>query len=174
MKKILIVILMLGVSFVSTAQNFEKYEEMADVNGVFITENMFKLLSKLDIESDKEDQQYFEMIKSLEGLKVLSTTNSKIGSEMKTDAEKYISSGGLEELMRVKNDGKSLKFYSKPGNSEEKIRQLFMFMTQDEDTTTRYVLLSLTGNIDLNKVGELSGKLKGVPGAEDLKNIKSK
>src|SRR5690625_773753 len=86
MKKILIVILMLGVYFVSTAQNFEKYEEMADVNGVFITENMFKLLSKLDIESDKEDQQYFEMIKSLEGLKVLSTTNSKIGSEMKTDA----------------------------------------------------------------------------------------
>lgn len=175
MKNIIIAILLLGSTMLSSAQNLEKYEEMAEVNGVFITQHMFELLSKIDMESeDPEEQRFVNLIENLEGLKVLTTVNEEIGVEMKTDVDAYISSDGLEELMRVKKDGKFLKFYSKPGSTEEKVSQLFMFMTNNEKVEKRYVLLSITGDIDLNDIGELTGKLKGVPGAEELENIKPK
>lgn len=175
MKNIIIAILLLGSTMLSSAQNLEKYEEMAEVNGVFITQHMFELLSKIDMESeDPEEQRFVNLIENLDGLKVLTTVNENIGVEMKTDVDAYISSDGLEELMRVKKDGKFLKFYSKPGSTEEKVSQLFMFMTNNEKVEKRYVLLSITGDIDLNDIGELTGKLKGVPGAEELENIKPK
>ncbi|HLS31863.1 MAG TPA: DUF4252 domain-containing protein [Flavobacteriaceae bacterium] len=175
MKNIVIAILLLGYSLMSSAQNLDKYEDMAEVNGVFITQHMFELLSKINMESeDAEEQRFVNLIENIDGLKVLTTVNQNIGVEMKTDVNAYIAADELEELMRVKKDGKSLKFYFKPGSSEEKVSQLFMFMTKNEKAETRYVLLSITGDIDLNDIGELTGKLKGVPGAEELKNVKPK
>ena len=173
MKIYLTSFLALIFSLFLSAQSLEKYEEMPEVDGVFITQNMFELLSKIDIESDDpEEQNFVELIKNLEGIKVLTTTNSEVGLQMKTDVKSYISSGNLEELMRVKKDGKFLKFYSKPGSTEKKVSQLFMFMTDEKEAEKRFVILSIVGDIDLSEIGQMAGELEGIPGAEELKNIK--
>lgn len=166
-------LLALLFSLVLNAQNLEKYEEMPEVDGVYITQNMFELLSKIDVESDDpEEQNFVELIKNLKGIKVLTTTNVEVGSQMKTDVNSYVSSENLSELMRVKKEGKFLKFYSKPGSTDQKVSQLFMFMTDEDTSEKRFVVLSIIGDIDLSEIGQMAGELKGVPGAEELKNIK--
>jgi len=170
--KIYISIITLLFSLFLGAQNLEKYEEMPEVDGVFITQNMFELLAKVDIESNNpEEKDFIELIKNLKGIKVLTTTNLEVGSQMKTDVESYLSSENLEELMRIKQQGKFVKFYSKPGSTAEKISQLFMFMTDEEKSEKRFVILSIIGNIDLKEIGNMAGELEGIPGAEELKNI---
>lgn len=174
MKKLIIMVAVLGLSFGAKAQNFDKYQDMAEVDGVFITQHLFKLISKIDIKTeDPEEQQVLELIKNLEGIKVLSTHNGNIGEQMKEDVQKFTSSESLNELMRVKQANKNVVFYSKPGNSDEKVSELFMFMT-DKEPDELYVLLSLTGDIDLSKIGQIAGELDGVPGMEELKNVKNK
>jgi hypothetical protein len=59
---------------------------------------MFELMSKVDV-SDKQAQQYMNHQK-LDNLRVFTTTSIKATNELKSTADKYVKSTGLEELMR--------------------------------------------------------------------------
>lgn len=173
MKKLAIGLMLLVAPLLMMGQSFDKYEDMDGVDGVFISQHMFKLLSKISVkDTDADAQKALDMIKNLTGINVLTTTNTSIGNNMKADFDAYTASSKMEELMRVKNDGKYLKFYSKPGSTEEKISELYMFMTDKENGSDRFVLLSITGDIDLDAISDMAGDLDGVPGAKELKNIK--
>lgn len=175
MKSLIIILAVFCMPFLSSGQNFAKFENDAKVDGMVITQNMFKLLSKIDIKSEDSDVQgLLHLIKNIEDVRVLTTTDRKIGSEMEKEVSASTSGNQLEELMRVRNDGKNLKFFSSPGSSPEKVSQLFMFMSEDEGKGTRYVMLSIRGDIDLDEISNLAESLPGVPGAEELKNVNSK
>lgn len=175
MKKIILMLSLIGLAWGAQAQQLDKYEEMEGVDGVFVTQHMFELLSKIDVDADgPDDESYESLIKSLTGMKVLTTLKSDIGVDMENDAKAYITAEKLEELMRVHKDGKNLKFYSKPGSADNKVSELFMVMTQKEDAAKRYVVLSLTGDIDLDEIGKVSADFKEVPGAKELQNVKAK
>jgi len=85
---------------------------------------------------------------------------------MKSVADKYIKTAGLEELMRVNDKGKNIKIMVKSGSSDSQIKELLMFMEggKGEDT----VLMSLTGDFDLNEISILTDKMR-IPGGDDLK-----
>lgn len=174
MKTVLISLLMAILPFLTQAQNFEKYEQMDNVDQMVITQNMFKLLADIDIKNEDPDvQRYLELVNNLKSIKVLSTEDSTVGQQMQKDVKRYISSSELDELMRVKKDGKNVSFYSKPGSSSGKVSQLLMFLSNKEDGKLHYVVFSITGDIDLNAIARMADDLK-VPGAKELKNVKSK
>lgn len=174
MKKVVILLMIFGLSWGMKAQDFDKYQDMPEVDGVFITQHMFKLISKINIQTeDPDERQLLELIKNLDGIKVLSTQNENIGKQMKSDAQVFANAQHLNELMRVKKADKNIVFYSKPGSTDNKVSQLFMFMT-DKQPDELFVLLSVTGDIDLDKIGQIAGELNGVPGMDELKNVKNK
>lgn len=146
---------------------FDKFDGQDDVTSVIVNKKMFDIMSKVKVDaSDKETQQYMNLIKKLDNLKVFTTKNTKIEADMKLSAEKYIKTANLEELMRINDSGKNVKIYVKSGTTDTKIKELFMFIdgSKNEDT----VLLSLTGNFDLNEISVLTDKMK-LPGGADLK-----
>ena len=66
--------------------------------------------------------------------------------------------------MRVKDKDTNVKFYIKEGKDDDHVRELLMFMTgienvQMNDRKIETVLLSLTGDIDLNKISSLTSKM---------------
>jgi hypothetical protein len=75
--------------------------------------------------------------------------------------------------MRVNEDGKNIKFYSKPGRNENFVSELLMFMEGEKDGKPIAVILSITGDIDLTQLSKLATDLK-VPGAEELKKVNKK
>jgi len=174
-KQILILVTaFLMAPFLSNAQNFEKYTDMPGVSSMLVTSEMFKLLSDIDFESeDPETQAYVSLIENLENIRVISTTDSGIGSKMATDAKSYLKSSGMKMLMSFKDDGQDVKFYIRPGSSEGLVKELFMFMEGKENGKPMTTIMRITGNVDLKQVSKLAKDLD-VPGAGELEKVDEK
>ena len=175
MKKLTIILALLMAPVLVSAQNqFDSFEDENDVTSVIVTKNMFKLLSKMDLDSqDPEAKEYLAMVDNLDNIKVFTTENPTVASKMDASVAKYVaSSKGLGELMRVKDDGKNIKFYSKEGKNENFVSELLMHMNGNIDGKKMTVIMSITGNIDLKQISKLTAELN-VPGSEELKNIKT-
>ncbi|HET8854523.1 MAG TPA: DUF4252 domain-containing protein [Salinimicrobium sp.] len=174
MKKSLIIIAVaLLMPIVSNAQNFAKYESMKGVDAVVITNKMFKLLTKIDLNADDpETQEYIDLIENLDEIRVFTTNQSSVRNQMAADVAEYLENSSLEELMRVKEDGKMVKFFYKPGKSEDYVSQLFMFMEGEEENEPISVILNITGEINLTQVSKLASDFD-IPGGEQLENIEN-
>jgi Domain of unknown function (DUF4252) len=152
---------------------FDKFDGQEEVSTIIVNKKMFEMMGKVKMDpADKEAQQYLNLVKKLDNLKVFVTSNPKITAEMRTAADKYLKTAGLEELMRVSDGGKNVRIYMKSGAKDTEVRELFMFMEggpKDKET----VLLLLTGNFDLNEISALTEKMN-LPGGDDLKKASTK
>ncbi len=159
--------LFLATSSLFAQSAFDKFDGQDDVTSIIVNKKMFDLMSKVKMDaSDKDTQQYLALIKKLDNLKVFTTKSTRVEGEMKLAAEKYVKTAGLEELMRVNDNGRNVKIMVKSGTTDTQIRELLMFIegAKNEDT----VLMSLTGNFDLNQLSVLTDKMR-IPGGDDLK-----
>ena len=173
MKKITLALLALIVPFLTNAQSFDKYESMKEVDAVVVTSKMFKLLTKIDLNADDpETQAYIDLIENLKEMKVLSTTKDDIRKQMAIDVASYIKKGNMEELMRVSEDGKTVRFYYKPGKNDDYVSQLFMFMEGEEKNKPMSVILNITGEINLAQVSKLANDFK-IPGGKELEKVET-
>lgn len=146
---------------------FDKFDGQDDVTSIIVNKKMFDLMSKVKMEaSDKEAQQYLSLIKKLDNLRVFTTKSTRVQNEMKATATSYIKSAGLEELMRISENGRNIKIMVKSGSTDSQIRELLMFIEGAKGDDT--VLMSLTGNFDLNEISALTDKMR-FPGGDDLK-----
>ncbi|MFD1095725.1 DUF4252 domain-containing protein [Salegentibacter chungangensis] len=174
MKKLIIAVIAALMPFMTTAQSFEKYENMKDVDAMIVTSKMFKMLAKVDLsDTDPEAKQYIKLIENLDQIRVFTSKDTKVRNQMANDVKSYLQGGSLEQLMRVTEDGKNIKFYSRPGKNDNYVSELFMFMEGNKDGEPISIILSITGQIDLSQLSRLTSDLK-VPGAEELKNIENK
>lgn len=171
LKKIVIVALVLLVSNKFSAQSvFDKFDNQDDITTIIVNKKMFSLMSKIDAK-DKEGQQFMALVKKLDNLKVFMTASDKKSDEMKMTADKFVKSEGLEELMRINEKGKNVKIYVKSGNKESQIKELMMFI--EGSGKEQSVLMSLTGNFDLDELAVLTDKMN-LPGGSDLKKAGKK
>jgi len=168
MKKLIITLIVVLVSSPFFGQSaFDKFDGQDDVSSVIVNKKMFELMSKVKVDvSDKEAQQYMNLIKKLDNLKVFTTQNPKIQGEMKLAADKYVKTAGLEELMRINDKGKNIKIMVKSGAKDAQIKELLMYV--DGGSNEDSILMSLTGDFDLNEISVLTDKMK-IPGGDDLK-----
>lgn len=163
--------LLVLISITGYSQNFNKYDTMKNVDAVVMTSKMFKLLSKVDLSSsDPEAQQYLDLIDNLKEIRIYTSNQNSIRSQMADDVSSYLNKGSLDELMRVSESGRNIKFYSRPGKNDNFVSELFMFMEGEKDGKPISVIMSITGNLDLTKISKLTSELK-VPGSEELKNV---
>lgn len=176
MKKLALLFTLAILPVFSFGQNaFDVFEDAKDVTSVVVTKNMFKLLSKMDLNSsDPEAQAYLNMVDNLDNIKIFTTENPVEAKNMDAAVAKYVaSSKDLGELMRVKDKGKNIQFYSKEGTNENFVRELLMYLSGSENGKNTTVIMSITGNIDLKQISKLTEELK-VPGSDSLKNIDKK
>lgn len=164
MKKFLITVVLALMPSVFFAQStFDKYDGLEDVTAVIVNKKMFEMMGNIK-SNDKESQQYMNLVKKLDNLRVFVTSSPKITSDMKLTSDKYLKSASLEELMRVNDGGKNIKIYVKSGGSTTKVKELLMFIEGGGKDET--VLMSLKGDFDLNDVSALTDNL---PGGDALK-----
>ena len=164
-KLILSLVLVLSTSTFFAQSVFDKFEDQEGITSIIVNKKMFSLLSKMDVKN-KEDQQYINLIKKLENLRVFVTKSDKKADEIKSASDKYIKTGNLEELMKINDKGKSVKIYVRSGASDSQIKELMMFIEGSGNEET--VLMSLLGDFDLNELSVLTDKMN-LPGGDDLK-----
>jgi hypothetical protein len=169
MKKLVLVLMfsVLPAAFYGQAA-FDKFDGQDDVTSVIVNKKMFEMMGSVKMENkDKASQQYLNLIKKLDNLKVFTTTSTRVTSEMKTTADKYMKTSGLEELMRINDGGKNIKIWAKSGTKDSQIKELLMFM-EGTSKGNETVLMSLTGDFDLNEISVLTDKMR-LPGGDELK-----
>ena len=157
------------VSQVLFSQNvFEKFENNDEVTTVIVSKKMFEMMGRVKVDSkDPQTQQFMNLVKKLENLKVYSTENLKVGAELKLAAEKYLKTANLEELMRINDSGKNVRILVRTGAKDTQVRELFMLIegsAKDNET----IVLSLTGDFDLNEISALTDQMN-LPGGDELK-----
>ena len=180
----IVALLMLPLS--GMAQNvFDKYSDNENVTFVSIKPKMFQMLAKMDINTDDpEAQEYINMVNSITSFKTMATDDKDISS----DIVKWVKSRStsLEELMVVKDDGVNMTFYVKQGKDADHVSELLMFIngldavTKDSNIeingkkrTLETVVISLTGDIDLNQISKLANKMD-LPGGKELEKKSKK
>ena len=166
MKKYILILLMTVLPLAGFSQSlFDKFEDMDEVTSVVVNKSMFNLLAKIDVEvDDPEARDFMDIASSLKSLKVFTTDNKNIGADMKSAVNSYLGSSKLEELMRIKDKDANVKFYIKQGRDDDHVSELLMFVTGIKDVEAdgrkfETVILSLTGDIDLNKINSLTKKM---------------
>jgi hypothetical protein len=159
------VLFSIGLSTAVFAQSqFDKFEDIEGVTSVIVNQKAFSLMSKIGSESDEE---YLDLIKNIETLKVFATENKNVAAQMASEVDKYLKTANLEELMRVKDGEDRVNIYVKQGKSEDFVRELFMFVKSGDIDLGESVIISLTGNIDLKQISKLTEKMD-LPGGEHL------
>lgn len=175
MNRLIITLLLILAPFLSQSQSFEKYEDMAGVDAMVMTSKMFKMLAKVDLsDNDPEARAYMNLIENLDRIQIFKTSDPKVRDQMAGDVKSYLQKNSMDELMRVNEDGKNIRFYSVPGKNDDFVKELFMYLQGESDNDKPMtVILSITGDIDLSQLSKLTSDLK-VPGAEELKKANKK
>ncbi|MEO0552123.1 MAG: DUF4252 domain-containing protein [Bacteroidota bacterium] len=170
MKKILIIIMVLTLSFATQAQDdaisrfFNKYADDESFSNVNITARMFGLFTDLELE-DEEDQEVMDAISKLKGLKILAKDDVDNGKDLYREALGLLPKKEFDELMSVRDEDKDMKFMIKEKNG--KVDELVMIMGGNRE----FFVLTLFGEIDLKQVARIS-KAMDIDGLEGLENIK--
>ena len=174
MRKQFLIMIIWALPFVVSAQDiFEKYENMDGVTSVLMTSKMFKLLSKIDLNSaDEKYDEFMKLVNSIDNIKIYSTPNSDVSNQMKTDVTNYLKTSGLDQLMRVNNEDKNVMIYAQSGKDDDHVKELFMFIKgmKEEIENSDTVILSISGDIDLKQVSTIADHLN-VPGGDELKKV---
>ena len=168
MKKCIAILVLAVLPLTGFSQSiFDRFEDLDEVSSVVVNKNMFSLLAKMGVDAeDTEAREFMDIAKSLTGLKVFVTEDKAVSDDMKATVAKYLKSASLEELMRVKDKDANVKFYIKSGKDDDHVSELLMFVTgikdmnvEVDDRKIETVLLTLTGDIDLTKIGSLTKKM---------------
>lgn len=173
MKKIVALLLVVLPAFSFAQASFDKFEGNEKIKSIIVNEKMFEMMSKVKVDvKDKEMQQYLTLLKKLDQLKVFVTDDIKLSGEMKSSVSSYLKSNPLDELMRMSSDGKNVKIFIKTGTNSSIVKELLMFVEGDLKNTST-VILSLTGDFNLDEISVLTDKMN-LPGKEELEKASKK
>ena len=109
MKKIVFTAMFLVATAMGFAQSpFDAYEDVKGVASIVMNQKMFKLLSKVDLNSsDPEMQAYINLVDNLDNVKMYTSAEAGLIAKMNKTMQSYRSSSNLQELMRANKDGKN-------------------------------------------------------------------
>ena len=165
MKKIILFITVTLLPLLSSAQSFfDQLEDMNNVDMVVITKDAFEILSKFENVQIENNQgmQIFNIIRDLNEFKMFSTDDATVANTMDAMSKKAIKKQNLTELMRVKDDDSRIKIYVKATKNKDFVSEVLMFIRDIDKNSMKNkeaVIVSLTGNIDINKISELTDTL---------------
>ena len=147
---------------------FDKYSGMDGYTTVDVSKGLFELFA--EVESDDEDFEDFQKaVEGIEKLRLLAYSpdegNSNEKEKFLNDIKKSIPFDEYDELMVVKDSDADIKFLAK--SNKQVISEMLMLVDGDDEV----VLLSLTGEIDLNHVAKLGSSMK-LGGMEHLCKMK--
>ncbi|MCB9316302.1 MAG: DUF4252 domain-containing protein [Lewinellaceae bacterium] len=143
---------------------FHQYMEDERFTVVFVSPKMFSLVSKISTD-DPDWENVREVVGGLTGLRVLTSDSLDNGLTLYKEALSKVPASEYSELLTVRDGKENVRIWVK--DSGNIINELLLLVGAPDE----FVLLSLTGTIDLDKISNLSKGLD-IQGAEHLEKIK--
>jgi hypothetical protein len=160
MKKIIVIIAALLLTeslFAQSAKSiYDKYSGMNNVEAVYISPAMFKMIGKLpSTEIDGSDVDFTNMVSNLKGLYVIEFDNITFRRQLKSDVEGMVRKGRYEKLLEAKDDGEITLIYAQ---ADGEICKSLIILSLENDETD---FVCIEGDIDFSSLRNLN-KLKKI------------
>ena len=138
MKKLYILALMLLASVSALAQNgrslYNKYSDLPDVEAVYISPAMFRLIGKIpDVEMQDGSVNFGPNIKSLSGLYILNIPESDAAAQLADEVNHFVTKGHYELLMEAKDNGEVMRMYTV---GDDKVVNSLVMLSRDAAETS--------------------------------------
>jgi hypothetical protein len=151
---------------------FEKYTGQDGFTSVNISKDMFQMFSSMGDAKDTGTIEMKKIMDQLTGLKVL-TCNADTVKQAKSqaffnEATAAFPSSVYKELMTVNDEGKTIRFLTKQ-DAAGKIQEMVMLISGKHE----YLVLSMTGSLDLASLSKLSKRMN-IHGLDNLEKMKKK
>ena len=167
MKNIIKTLLVLAcmLPMMATGQSaFDQLEDSEKIGTVTISKGMLGIVANMSIDdADEETQEFIDLAKSIREIKVFVSDDKVASQKIKTTAKGYVKSSKMESLMKVKDNDSEVNFYVIEGKDSDHVSEMVMLVTDMETRSGRAdfetVLVTMTGDIDLTKIGALVNKM---------------
>ncbi len=143
---------------------FDKYMEDERFTVVFVAPKLFDMVGKIETD-DPDWETYREVVGDLTGLRVLTADSIGDGIALYKEALSKVPAGEYSELLTVRDGQENVRIWIK--DSGNIIHELLLLVGSPDE----FVLLSLTGKIDLDKISALSKGLD-INGIDQLEKVK--
>ena len=93
---------------------------------------------------------------------MFSTNNLEIASKIEKMVNSAIKKSNLTQLMRIKENNSRIKIYVKATKNKDYVSEVLMFVKGIDKQTngmSEAMVMSLTGNIDINKMSDFTDKI---------------
>jgi len=144
-------------NLISAQGLFDQLEDIDEISSVVVTKDAFQLLQKFP-DAQSEDMEVFNVLKGLEELKIFSSDTEVISNKMESMVDKAISNKKLTQLMRIKDKGSTVKIYVQSTKNKDIVSEVLMFANDKTDEKPESVIISLLGEIDVNKLSQIANK----------------
>lgn len=149
---------------------YEKYAGESGFTSINISPGMFQMLSNLDTDDStqevKDAQNIMDQLKSLKMLIYEPKEGEKF--DFMSEVKKMVKLKDYEELMAIREEGTDIRFLVKKTDKNH-ISEMLMLVDDNEEG----IIMSMTGNIDMNTVSEI-GKSMNMKGMENLEKLDNK
>lgn len=154
MKKLYIILLLAFMPLAAMAQDgksiYRKYSDAKDVSAVYISSAMFRMMGKLpDMEMNREKVNLTPIVKTLQGLYVLDSSNADINASLAKDVEAFVKQGKYELMMEVKDSGEIVHIYT---CGDESVITGLVLTTVSDNTCT---FICLDGTISRQQLEQI-------------------
>ena len=129
---------------------FQKYVDDERFTVIYVSGKMFDMVNKMELELDDEKAEAIkEVVQDLKGIRILVAEEN--GLLFYEEALKAIDTREYEPMMTVRStENENVQFLVKENG--DNLSELLLLVGSEEE----FVLISFTGNIDLEKVGQLT------------------
>lgn len=170
MKKIIVYVALLVSSLAFSQNAFDKLEEKEGVESIVVTKKMFEMMSKVKVDAkDKEMQQYMNLLKKLDNLQAVYTSQSKLSGDLNGAVSTYLKGNPLEAITTTTQEGNVIKVYGKTDANQTNVREVLVVVNGNFNGVKTSVL-SIKGDFPLSEVALIVKKLN-IPGADILGKI---
>ncbi len=168
MKSLIVVLLSVMITSATFAQKdalasyFKQYLEDERFTFIEISPRMFQMIAKFEPEDQKAGM---ELIRSISSFRMITSDKITDGHEMFNQAMRLISTRNYVDLLTVQTGDERIRIMVR--EEGDIIRELFMVVAERKEI----MMMSITGNIDLNQLSRLGGSLN-IEGLDKLGDIK--
>lgn len=141
---------------------FAAYQEDARFSTITMTSRMFALYAELDLD-DPDHQVLVEALEGLKGLKVLIGNQVPEAPALFAEAVRR-PAGQMAELLSIREPERAFTFFLTETNG--RVSELLMVGHEQQ----QLIMMSLTGDIDLRRLAELSQRMN-INGFQNFEKI---
>lgn len=170
MKKIIIYVALMVSSLAFSQNAFDKLEDKEGVESIVVSKKMFEMMSKVKVDAkDKEMQQYMNLLKKLDNLQAVYTSQSKLSGDLNGAVSSYLKANPLESITTTTQDGNVIKVFGKTDANQTNVKEVLVVVNGDFNGVKTSVL-NIKGDFPLSEVALIVKKLN-IPGADVLNKI---